>query len=371
MFAADLGVEGDPPRGIEGLLALSSAFDQHLTAAHVDEDDERVFVELAGSYLAVLLLDELNEARHCAQSGRHRLACGPHGYFDPFAAVERVLDADDVRRALAREVALAEAETRGEGPIARVVREIVRQLEAHVGEVEVREQFETHLELVVAGEAVELDVGGVVRATFGESDPVVRGAVRRMLAALPAFAESGASALEDLEDRILPRLLGARFLASVADRGIYATPLVGEVQLGFILRYEGRARFLRRAEVETWGASPERLRELAVRNLAGRSIDARFMHVEGEEGALVVARSGDGLDSARILLPGLHDVLAPELGSPFAVAVPHRDALFACKMQDVALMRERAALESARAPHAISSEIFVIGPDGTPLAWRG
>jgi hypothetical protein len=370
-FSAGLGLESDPPRGVEGLKLLSRAIDAHVTLDDVDDDGERIFVELAGSYLGALLLDELRSARHRSDTGRHRLALGEHGYFDPFAALERVLDAEDVRTALAREVELAESEARGEGPIARVTREVVAQLERELGAVEALDHFETRLRLRVAGESLELDIGGLVRATAGEPDHVIEGAVRRLLSAIPAFAEVATHDFGDVEDRILPRLMGPSFVRELGDRGLFTAPLVGEIYLGFILRFAGRARFVRRAEVQVWGLPVSELLGAALRNLAARSDDARLLHVQAAEGTLVVARSGDGLDSARLLLPGLPDVLGRDLGTPFAAAVPHRDALFACPLQHVAMMRERAEAEAARAPHAISRQIFVVEPGGRLLPFDG
>jgi len=104
-----------------------------------------------------------------------------------------------------------------------------------------------------------------------------------------------------------------------------------------------------------------------VRNLARASAGARLLRCDDDNGVLVVAKTGDGLDSSRILLPGLHDVLAPELGSPFAVAVPHRDALFACAISSpraLGELRERAAREAERAAQSITPELFAIGPSG-------
>ncbi len=370
-ISAGLGLDRDPPRGVKGLLALSRAVDDHLTVDDVDEDRERRFVEVAGSYLALLLLDELERGRHRSDAGRHGLALGDHGFFDPFAAMERVLDADDVRGALAQELERAESEARGDGPIARVVREIVAQLERELGHVERFDQFETRLHLRVAGEQLELDMGGVVRATAGEPDHVLQGAVRRLLSAIPAFAEVATHDFADVEDRILPRLLGTRFLAQLGDRGLYVEPLLGEVKLAFIVRYAGRARFVRAAEVTAWGIDPVDALAAALRNLAARSSKARFLHVEGEEGSLVVARSGDGLDSARLLLPNLAEVLGPELGFPFLAAVPHRDTLFACAMEHGHLLRERAEVEAARAPHAITRGVFVVRPGARLLPFDG
>ena len=122
MFAAHVGVERDPPAGLDGLLALTHALRAHRANARAGEDDDRLLVELAGAYLGVLLVRELGAA-HVSRAGQHGLRLGRRGFFDPFAAVESALDADDVKRALSVAVAEAEAEARERGPIARVVLE--------------------------------------------------------------------------------------------------------------------------------------------------------------------------------------------------------------------------------------------------------
>jgi hypothetical protein len=79
-----------------------------------------------------------------------------------------------------------------------------------------------------------------------------------------------------------------------------------------------------------------------------------------------VAESRDGLDAARLLLPGLYQVLAPTLGSRFIVATPHRDTLLACPVSPEPLVAElRARTDAAvrSAPHAISQRLWLVkGP---------
>jgi hypothetical protein len=278
-------------------LALARAIERHVRGADVDADDERLFVELSGAYLGVLLCDALEHARHTVRGGRHGLQLGQHGFFDPFAAVERALSAEDVRGCLAEHVARAEAEASGDARVAARL------------------------------------------------------------------------AWERARTRIVPRMIGAAFYERLSSQAgavrLCSRPLAHAVHIGFVLREPGRARYVSEAEAQAWQRDSIDLLQTSVRNLAAQSDRARFMRVEGELGTLVVAASGDGLDASRILLPGLHDVLAPELGSPFAVAIPHRDALFACALGSLAAvhaLRERARHEAERSAHAITSQLFAVEP---------
>jgi hypothetical protein len=72
IFAAHLGVERDPPFGVDGLLALTRELRRQRSLAQSDED-ERSLVELAGAYFALVLCRELGGS-HVSRTGRHGLA---------------------------------------------------------------------------------------------------------------------------------------------------------------------------------------------------------------------------------------------------------------------------------------------------------
>ena len=355
---------------MNGLLALSRA-----VAQLDDQDDERLFVELAGSYLAILLCDALGRGRHVARAGKHRVDLGAAS-FDPFGALERVLAADDSGRALAEEVARAEAEAAGVGPSARVAREVERQVRARFARASVLDRFDHTLTLTldVDGDSVELDLSRVVRATSGESASNVQRAVEKLLSALPGMADSGA-AWNDARASVLPRPLGAQMIAGLPEKSALSLlPLLagpkhaGAPELGFVLRGERRARYVQTREVHGWDVTSAQLRAAAIENLAARSESAKLACTETEHGPIVVAKSGDGLDAARVVLPGLIDVLGPELGVPFAVAIPHRDTLLACPLdapKAVAHLRKTAGEQAARAPHAISKDVLQLDRDGS------
>jgi uncharacterized protein YtpQ (UPF0354 family) len=193
-------------------------------------------------------------------------------------------------------------------------------------------------------------------------------AVSRLLSHLPQAGPS-AEAFDEVAPRILPRPVGPGLLTGLAaGRSLLSLPFVGTAKLCFVVRYEGRARYVRAGELEGWGISAAELRAIAIRNLAARSERAKLASIEGDGGSFVLARTGDGLDAARALLPGLATTLAAELGSPFALAIPHRDTLLACRIEDRASLEQLAARArdlAARAPHAILSEVLRVDPDGS------
>jgi uncharacterized protein YtpQ (UPF0354 family) len=235
----------------------------------------------------------------------------------------------------------------------------------------VREHFERYVKL---SDETEIDLSRIVDATREGTKADVARSVDKLLSFVGH--EERALPWDEARRRILPRLLPTSFEASLPDdsrgRGELAIqPLLPTLRVSLILGYEGRARFVRRDELDAWGHGFEDALECAIDNLAERSSEARFARVETDEGPLVVARSGDGLDAARLLLPSLHDVLSAELGSPFLASVPHRDTLLAAPTTPAELvdaLRHKTADDAARAPHRISATLFLVGRDGLSAA---
>lgn len=361
------GAPDAPPRGAAALARLADALEAWCEIEDPGEEADRRFVEGAGALLGLVLIDHVGEGGHAARGGAHRVRLGPRGWFDPFGAVAEALDAEDPRGAIAAAVREAEAEARDAGRLSRVLLAFERALSEELPGTHIAESFEHYVRL---GPDVEVDLARVVAATDGQGEDAVDQAVRRLVTMLPGARGAAATSWDEACDRLVPRLLSAAFLeelrASHGDRGeLWTEPLGHDVHVALLLAYEGRARYVRRDEVDAWAVAPGEPRAAAVANLARRSAAARFARVDTPEGPIVVARTGDGLDAARLILPALHDVLAPELGSPFLAAVPHRDTLLACARGPAALvaaLRARAADDAARAPHRISPALFEIHP---------
>ena len=149
-------------------------------------------------------------------------------------------------------------------------------------------------------------------------------------------------------ERLVPRLIGPSFPEG---NGVHAVPLAGELRLALTERHEGRARFLLARDVDAIGLPYDELVRCALDNLARASLGTRVL----EDGALLLVRSGDGLDSSRLLLPGLVATFTPRLGEGFLAGVPHRDALWLARPGDAPALRARIEDDFARAPHRISA----------------
>lgn len=368
---------GAPPaplaRGGEGLRCLADALDAWAEQDGEPEsaEDER-FVEGAGALLACLVLDHFPSGAHASRDGAHRVRIGAHGSFDPFRAIDSALEGPSARSVLVEELARAEDEAAGRAGVGRGVAVLERRLRDARPELTIRESFDHH---VVLSDGVELDLARVLLATEGQDERAVERAIDKLVSMLPGGAATPGVDLAEARRALLPRLVPPTFMADApATRDALAmrSVLGGALGVALILGYEGRARYVRRSELAAWSLDAEEALAIALENLASRSARARFARVSTSFGPLVVARTGDGLDGARLLLPTLHDVLAPELGSPFLAAAPHRDALFACALEPRELraaLTARVREDAARAPHRISDQLFTLRARGTLRPW--
>ncbi|RLB54851.1 MAG: hypothetical protein DRJ42_07925 [Deltaproteobacteria bacterium] len=371
MHDAVMAFSPDLPSGAEGMRALLSLIQDYCEVEDPGDDADRAFVEGAGAALALLLIARVGEGEHRCRDGVHRIRIGTYGYFDPFGAIEEVLDADDPGAALAAAIRSAEAEAGGRGPGARVRVYLADVLSKREPPLEVREHFEHYLKL---SDETEVDLSRTIAATRDGDDADVHRSVDKLV----AFLGGRATALpwDEAGPRLVPRLVPPSFAADLPEgaegRGELAIrTLLPSLSVALLVAHDGRSRFLREDELDAWDRSFDEVLERAVENLAARSTNARFTRLETDAGPLIVARSGDGLDAARFLLPNLHEVISREIGTPFYVAVPHRDTLLAAPLTPEALVAElerRAEDDAARAPHRISSAVYRMDESGFSAA---
>lgn len=351
--------------GREGLLALCRELERFTYRTNVDEEMERRFVEGAGALLGVLLIDHLGAASHVSQGALHRVQLGAHGFFDPFGAVDRALDAADVRAELARQIERAEAEACNRGPISRLVVSLRSALASERPDLEIEDQFDLTLKLrrKPSQELFELDLKRAVETTCDQEQRAVDVVARRLLTMLPGASESPLD-VADIEARMLPRLTRADAVRELSVQGksvLLNVPLTEDLVVALLIEYAGRARYVRARELESLRLCSEEAFAVAARNLRAKSECTRLVREQTPHGATFVARTGDGRDSARVLLPELYAELSGRVGPEVCIAIPHRDTFLACNGSDAALVQQlarRAAQDAARAPHALSAHTF-------------
>ena len=337
---------------------LAETLDDFAHDADAPPDDDARFLEEGGAYLGLLLIDHLG-GECSSRDQQHHVHLGPHpapGTFDPFAAIDQALDANDPHAALVDALKEAEAEARGKGPSSRCVVAFRQALASARPERRVERRHGLDLAL---DDGTEIDLE---RLRAAEDAHV---AAARLVSLLPGGA---AVHLEwaEAEGRLFPRLVGEAFVSELGERGdaLQLRPLVGAIHVALQLRYPGRSRFIRRDEVDRWldgghdpaGAALTNLRDAAER-LDVRNVDEHIFALT----------TGDALDAARLLLPKLADELEGRLGRPFLAAVPHRDVLLLARddfAAERALARHAKELHD-RAPHPIA--LHLVQVDGTRI----
>ena len=330
------------------------------------KDDDDAFCEGAGALLGALAIDSMGGA-HSARGTDHCVSLGPAPYppgtFDPFVSIREALDADDPPYALAVALREAEAEARGEGPRARCVRAFVDALRRSQLSLGVAHRH--RLELTLSdGTEVSLE------RLMANANP--SRAAARIVAMLGSSDRASAEdSWDELRPRLLPRLVGERFLTDLGGRAeqLQWRSLVADISIAIQLRYEGRSRFVRREEVDQWLAAGHDPARAVLANLrdAKPSLDLRTLGGSSPSSSLFALRCGDGLDATRLLLPGLAEQLERRVGRPFLCAVPHRDVLLVGEDDHAAerALRAHARELFARAPHAISETVLQV--DGATI----
>lgn len=359
-FALEQGFPEDPPRGAPALRRLLKAIDERSQAQ--DDAPDEPFIEGAGAFLGVVLAERLQTASHVQDGPCHGLRLGRHGYFDPFACVAQTLSADVHAEALLSGIAEAEAEAKAQTHAARVTAALGTRVEQlSRGALTLVQRVGERVWLRRSEETVEVDIRGLLAATLGESEALVDEIVSRFAAALTGNEVASLHGWADARTRILPRLVGRAFDERMAraNRGDGLQRMEGPcgLQIAFVVQYEGRARYVRSSELSDWGVTPAQALSAALGNLRKRPI--RLLRLD--DGSVMV-RTGDGHDSARVLLPEVQDALADALQQrELVIALPHRDGLFACAADDRAAcqrLARKAQAEAERAPHALSPSLW-------------
>jgi uncharacterized protein YtpQ (UPF0354 family) len=346
-----------PGNGAPGIRWLATQLDDFVDRDSDGADDDR-FVEGAGALLGLLLIDHLG-GRTRERDGCHRVQLGRFGWFDPFGAIQEVLDAEEPRACLAVYLSLAEQEADEHGRVSRVVRVFADALGRARPDLGIESQFELTVDL---DNGASVDLSRLERVARDEDDDAATEAARRIISMLPGAGEAEETPWNEAAPRLLPRLVSEKFLASLpSEQTLYTDAIGNGVHLALQLRYGTRSRYVRSAEVDGWALERAAAARQAVENLAAKS---RPLRLERVTDGILRVRQGDGLDGARLLLPDLAARLKRLGSSTWVAAAPHRDVLLLASEEALDELSKRAEDAVLRAPHPVSASLFAITPRG-------
>ncbi|MBK8410190.1 MAG: hypothetical protein IPL19_19715 [Sandaracinaceae bacterium] len=256
-------------RGVQAAEALGRTLDAFCHEAEGDDPyEEDRFIEGAGAYLGLLALDAHGGAGHRQTEGRHRVCLGARGWFDPFAAIDAALDAEQPLLALADSLALAEAEAHDGGPVSRVLAASTPRSRATTPEAHAVQRFELDVEL---DDGTQIDLRRLASGlgwphTEEEQRRLLRDA-ERLVAMLPRRGATGAARAKTPAEvseslaRLLPRPVSVGFAGDLPEGVELATlALEADVLLAYGAARRPRALPARRGapRARRRGAGPRR-----------------------------------------------------------------------------------------------------------------
>ena len=158
---------------------------------------------------------------------------------------------------------------------------------------------------------------------------------------------------------------------ALAEEGLksHAAPLVDEGPAGLAVVYGiasgGFDVIVNADHLLSWGVATEVVQDAAIANLAAWSETAPWSDERSDSRRLLSSQSGDGWDAARILLPGVLDHLAQELGPEGRVLVglPERHLLVAGALRAddaefAGLLADFVVEQSGQADEPIERRLF-------------
>lgn len=173
---------------------------------------------------------------------------------------------------------------------------------------------------------------------------------------------------EFARSRIMPRIQPESVFKHLNRELVAHIPFVNNTVVVFVTDLPHMTVSITTEQVIKWGITCDELENIARANLDRYAPRLELRMVESKEGgrAAILAEQ-DGYDAARLLMTGLYQKLAPQLGGDFLVATPARDMFVAMSIGPepfLSRLRERVATDYERLPYPISRDFFYVTRDG-------
>ncbi len=173
---------------------------------------------------------------------------------------------------------------------------------------------------------------------------------------------------EAVRARIMPRIQPESIFRHLSRDLVAHIPYVNGTVIVFVHDLPNMTVSVTTEQCLKWGVHPDDLDLIARENLREYNESLEFQAVESREGGhAVIIGEQDGYDAARLLLDGLWERLAPELGGDFYVAIPARDMFLAMSRRPpefVARVAARVQEDFRRMPYPITPDLFYVTRDG-------
>jgi hypothetical protein len=174
--------------------------------------------------------------------------------------------------------------------------------------------------------------------------------------------------LDFARPRVMPRIQPESIFEHLSRELVAHVPFVNDTVIVFVLDLPQMTVSITTEQMLRWGMDVDDLEGLARQNLDEYAQNLEVQLVESKEGGrAAILSEQDGYDAARLLLSGLHQRLAAQLGGDFYVAAPARDMFLALSLgpeEFVGRLLDRVRQDYRRLPYPISPDLFYITRDG-------
>ncbi|MBI1189099.1 MAG: DUF1444 family protein [Tepidisphaera sp.] len=174
--------------------------------------------------------------------------------------------------------------------------------------------------------------------------------------------------LDFARQRIMPRIQPETIFQHLNREQVAHVPFVNDTVIVFVTDLPHMTVSITTEQLVRWKISIEEAELLARENLDNYVPDLEVQLVESKEGGrAAILGQHDGYDAARLLLGGLFDRMANQLGGNFNVAIPARDMFVAFSpgpTEFVRRLQSRVEHDFKRLPYPICPDLFYVTRDG-------
>ena len=168
--------------------------------------------------------------------------------------------------------------------------------------------------------------------------------------------------------RIMPRIQPESIFNHLSREQVAHVPYVNDTVIVFVTDLPHMTVSITTEQVMRWKVSMDAVEEISRENLDNYAPELDVQIVESKEGGkAAILGQHDGYDAARLLMGGLYERLASQMGGDFYVATPARDMFVAFSRRPdpfVKRLQERVEGDYKRLPYPICPDLFFVTRDG-------